>query len=146
MNIYEQWVFDGVQKAGLQVFTPYKDIGIDAVIMDMHGSTKRVQIKGSRRYEEGGGWYTISPDKLSASTSFTDLWVFVWAKVVGRGRMTPEFLAISPGELLTRFKKYGAKETGGKFYIYFGRRLKNFREEVIEARGLKKFELNTHNL
>ena len=138
INIYEQWVFDSVEKEGLQVYTPYKDRGIDAVITDGGSKFTRIQIKGSRGYEEGGGWYLVNRAKLEKSLKLTDLWVFVWTRAQHAGKLTPEFLAISPDDLMKRLACYSTlSKAGTTWHLYLGRRLDPFPEQIIDARGLR---------
>ena len=145
MNVYEQWVFDSVEKAGLHVFMPYRDRGVDAVITDGGSKFLRVQIKGSRSYTEGGGWYLVNRAKLAKSLNLTDLWVFVWTRVQRQGRFTPEFLAISPTDLMERLASY-SKASKGTWHLYLGRRLDLFPDEIIDARGLRNQERSVTTL
>jgi hypothetical protein len=145
INLYEQWVFDAVSKAGLQVFIPYKDKGVDAVLTDGSSKFLRIQVKGSRSFvhpDNINGWYVINPDKLEKSASMTDLWVFVWGEPGKGGAFEPQFVALPPKDLYARYvtrtihniidEEEPSKD--GRWHIYLGR--VPGRSDVVDFRGL----------
>ncbi len=118
MDIYEQWTYDALGKAGFAVFTPVNDRGIDCIVIgkDFRGYPQRVQIKGSRTYGTEYAWYKFSEEKLRLSVEITDFWVFVRTKISAKGRFQPEFLVIPTGDLCKRLEAY-AKPSPGFYFM-----------------------------
>ncbi len=120
MNIYEQWTYDALEKAGFAVFTPIKDRGVDCVVIgkDFRGRPQRIQIKGSRTYEGGSGsWFQFTKAKLEESTKITDFFVFVWTKQSSKGRLLPQFLVVPTVDLYNRLSGYG-RLSAGRYHFY----------------------------
>lgn len=121
MNIYEQWAYDALEGAGFAVFTPTKDRGVDCIVIgkDFRGRPQRIQIKGSRTYEGGGGaWFQFTKAKLEESASITDFFVFVWTKLSSsKGRLLPQFLVVPTVDLNSRLGSYG-KVSAGRYHFY----------------------------
>ncbi|MBI4200461.1 MAG: hypothetical protein HY535_08345 [Chloroflexi bacterium] len=119
MNIYEQWTYDALGKAGFAVFLPYKDRGVDCIVTrrNFTGLPKRVQIKGCRGYGSYGdyAWYSLNAAKVKSSTGITDFWIFVWPRTAARGQ-EPQFLIVPIMELVGRLGSYAA-ESGGRYFL-----------------------------
>ena len=139
MDLYEQWTFRELGKAGLRVFVPFKDKGVDAVVFTAnYDKRSRIQIKGSTGYADGGGWYRINISKLTEATKTTDYWVFVMTVRGKYGRLSPAFVAIPPDELLRRLNKY-SNPSKGRFDFCLGKGMLSLHEaEICDDRGLTK--------
>ncbi len=135
MNLYEQFVFDELEKHNLAVFLPYKDRGVDCVVYrgDFAGRPQRIQIKGSRTYADGGGWYQFTSKALSTSNGVTDFWMFVSTSVGPRGILRPQFLIVPTSELASRLEKY-AKLSGGKYNLYIAWNDPDHKGRVVDTR------------
>ncbi|GEM_PF-2730089 len=125
MNIFEQWTFDRLEKQGLAVFIPYKDRGVDCLIVgkDFRSTPQRIQVKGSRLWldQENGvsnGWWRINRAKLKESIQKTDFWIFVWPVVGNAGALSPVFIVIPPQELDCRLGSY-SQDSHGFYHVYF---------------------------
>ena len=142
MNIYEQWVFDKLEREKFAVFTPYKDRGVDCIVThkEFGGAPQRIQIKGSRTYDEGVGWFQASAKALAQGTSLTDFWIFVWTKRGSRGRLEPIFLICPTADLSSRLRSY-AHAPKGTYNIYLQYRTDAGSEIVVDTRGAPKKEL-----
>ena len=140
MNIYEQWVFDELERRGFAVFTPYKDRGVDCIVTrtDFRGRPQKIQIKGSRTYhQDAGGWYQITEKALRDAGQSTDFWIFVSTQVSAKGgRLVPVFLVVPTGDLILRLNEY-ASSSSGRFNLYMARNDKDHQGMVVDTRVRK---------
>lgn len=139
MNIFEQWTFDELGKQGFAIFTPYKDKGVDCIVIgkDIKGRPQRIQIKGSRAYGDGGGWYQFQQSKLKQATEITDFWIFVITTVGKKGRFVPEFFVIPTTDLYEKLSQYSATSQG-RYNLYLGSKDEDGKR--LDKRGYKSGE------
>ena len=137
MNIYEQWVFDELERRRFAVFAPYKDRGVDCIATraDFGGLPQKIQIKGSRTYhDDAGGWYQITAKALKAAGQMTDFWIFVSTEISGkRGRLLPVFLVVPTANLVARLGEY-ATVSAGRINLYIARNDKDHEGMVVDTR------------
>jgi hypothetical protein len=128
-----------MERQGLAVFTAYKDRGVDCVVTrrDFFGTPQRIQVKGSRIYEQdGGGWYQITEESLKSATQVTDFWIFVSVKVGARGRLEPLFLVVPANELVARVSTY-TFPSGGRYNLYVARDDPDHKGRTVDTRTKK---------
>ena len=138
MNIYEQWVFDKLESEEFAVFTPYKDRGVDCIVTHRKfgGMPQRIQIKGSRTYGGGVGWFQANEKTLAQGTTITDFWIFVWTKEGSRGWLQPIFLICPTADLSNRLRSY-ASASKGTYNIYMQYRRISDADVVLDTRAAK---------
>ena len=134
MNAHELIVFDKLESKGYSVFYPRRDRGVDCVVtsQELQGKFVKIQIKGSRKYEGGGGWFQVSRNQLE--TAKADIWIFIWPDILRPGKIEPMFLLIRPGELLHRALSVPGPGSNETLNLYFERR----EDQIIQTRGLRK--------
>lgn len=137
MNFYELLVCDELERRGLAVFIPYKDRGVDCLVVrrDFTGRPQRVQIKGSRTYpRHESSWYQIGKTKLNAAKTTTDFWIFVSQKTSSRGVLRPMFVIVPSSDLYDRLTAYAAI-SAGKYNLYLATNDPEHRGRVVDMRG-----------
>jgi len=121
ISSFEIAVADALTKTGWDVFAATKDRGVDLVAFPSLQDGQpaiRIQVKGSRTYtyDRFQGWFIVKPDDLSNGQ--TDVWIFVCFVPITKGRLQPQFAAISPAELLRRLGSYGrVRDHKMNFYL-----------------------------
>lgn len=143
MNIYEQWTFDRLRKERFEVFTAYKDRGVDCIVTDnkdFEGRHQRIQIKGSRTYGEktdgtGLGWFQFNQGKLDEAVKITDFWVFVWADIGKKGRFDPIFVVCPTAMLRARLGRYAQATANGTLNLYLQHLRVGGKDRVLDTRG-----------
>ncbi|MCH8199902.1 MAG: hypothetical protein IIA54_07545 [Chloroflexi bacterium] len=138
MNIYEQWAYDRLRQEGFEVFTAYKDKGVDCIVTDgdFEGRHQRIQIKGSRTHGlrtdgTGLGWFQVTDAKLDEK--ITDFWVFVWADAE-QGRWDPIFVVCPAGMLRARLGSRARASANGKLNLYLNHRRDGGEDTVWDTR------------
>ncbi len=135
MNIYEQLVFDELERQRLAVFIPYKDRGVDCIVVrrDFGGRPQRIQIKGSRTYpKHETSWYQIGKKRLNTAETTTDFWLFVSLKATSRGPQAM-FVIVPTSDLYGRLTGYAAI-SAGKYNLYLSRNDPEHRGRVVDTR------------
>lgn len=128
----------------LNVWVPAKDTGVDLLITDK--TAKRatsIQVKLSRDYRKqeavddfdheliAGGWLLLDHEKIEKSSA--DWWVIIL--VSHERKMKPQFIIISPSELLSRLEKIHGKSKKYHFYPWVTRS-----GLCLDGRGIRKHD------
>jgi len=145
----------------LNVWIPSKDTGIDFLITDQSNTrTLSLQVKLSRDYKnpealddfqhglDAAGWLTLSHEKIKESQA--NYWVFVL--VSHERRIKPQFIIITPDELLNRLSTIHPGKKSYHFYPWIittkqkskiaiqGRGLSNKQKQLLVEKGIQKVE------
>jgi hypothetical protein len=126
----------------LNVWIPSKDTGIDLLVTNKkNSSTVSLQVKLSRDYKApeaandfdrnlvAAGWLTLAHDKIAKSTA--DYWAIVLVSY--ERKMQPQFIVISPSELLKRLVAIHGQAKNYKVYPWVTKS-----KVALEGRGLSK--------
>jgi hypothetical protein len=128
----------------LNVWVPAKDTGVDLLVTDVGArNAVSLQVKLSRDYRPpeateafdrslvAGGWLTLAHDKIEHSPA--EWWVIVL--VSPERRMKPQFIVISPSDLLRRLVQIHGKSKRYQVYPWITKT-----GLCLDGRGLGKPE------
>ncbi|MCH8230194.1 MAG: hypothetical protein IIA53_07690 [Chloroflexi bacterium] len=134
MNTHELVVFDELEELGFSVFYPRRDRGIDCLVTTKKPGDKYVpiQIKGSKKYGTGGGWFVFNIRKLEQQPD--QIWIFVWPDLNQKQEFEAFFIVIEASELLERIRAVSTIGKSGRIDLYFEAK----GDRVLQTRGLKK--------
>jgi len=150
LNPAEAVVAWELQKRGLHVFFPAKDVGIDLLIIkDLSEKNRRavaIQVKGSRFWdwkdELGGygGWFKLSRRKMEKNLKIIDFYVFVLfhtkSSKTGYEKFERDFFIIPAKDLNERINYY---YTGGDMVNMYLRVFEyQGKKRIIDYRGIAK--------
>jgi len=137
-----------LQKRGLYVFFPAKDVGIDLLVVKNLTEKKplSIQVKGSRFWEWPdemggyGGWFKLSRRKMDQDVRFIDFYILVLFHTkpskTGYEKFERDFFIIPASELKERINHY--YKGGDMLNMY----LRVFRyqkmKKIIDYRGITK--------
>ena len=123
----------------LNVWLPTKDTGIDLLVSDnKNKKTVSVQVKFSKDFLaenksevlrqglKAAGWWSLKSEKILKSKA--DLWVFV---LYAFEQKEPDFIIISPHELLKRLEATHGQEKVIQIYFYVTKKNKCWESRAL---------------
>src|SRR5437870_3335876 len=81
------------------VYAPAADTGVDLVLLTRAGEFKKIQVKTSRTYKNGGTWFTVTKRHITEDGSKPDMF-YIFAE----GHPPRDFLIFTSLDLLKLFE------------------------------------------
>ena len=118
---------------------------IDLVVFNLkNGTSKTVQVKGSRTYgsnDEQYAWIVVKENSILKTTNKTDFFIFVWhVEKHNKGKRSIEqaYIVIPLDDLKKKCLDEKTKRRTGYYHFYFWTDLKKFAHDYPTEKNAKK--------